>query len=62
MSIADKIEKMTTVEFELLWTRGNAIVRPAAFTLNSLVKIDWESLHEQTVLFLEKWEKENGKS
>lgn len=61
MSLADKIAGMTTVQFELMWSRA---IKETNLSMNSLrvVNLNWENLHEQVVLFLELWEKENGKS
>jgi hypothetical protein len=61
MSLADKIESMTTVEFELTWSRA---IKETNLSMNSLrvVNLNWETLQEQVVLFLDTWEKENGNS
>lgn len=61
MSIADKIEKLTTVEFEYLWSRA---IKETNLSMNSLrvVNLNWENLHEQVVLFLDEWEKQHDNS
>lgn len=60
MSIADKIEGMTTVQFELTWSRA---IKETNLSMDSLrvINLNWEILQEQVVLFLDTWEKENGK-
>lgn len=61
MSVADKIEALTKVQFEHLWTRAVKDTNLSNDRLG-LVSTNWEILQEQTVLFLDEWEKQYGKS